>query len=322
MAFLHAPAIVDCVNMNMNFHLMPLRCNSKRTFCVSAVNLNNDSINNNDPLLLSATTSAFLRSQETLRPDPLFVDQYASCLVPQNFHKEKVQDLNPYCLATKFIDDNLLHTVNLIDGVKQVVLLTDGMDTRPYRLRWPASTIIFDISPERIFQIAAEKLEGAGAKVPKGSLFYHIPLESSDIKQNLQLRGYNGSRPSIWAMQGFPMMTLANFEEVLSMLSSLAMEGSFFLGELPTFLSDAETEIKSNRKQWLDKLFMSNGFRVEMINHKGVSESSKEEFASAHYSNKLFVAEQLRLSDDQMEAWRRQFQRVEDEGDEEGFEEL
>ncbi|RYR71676.1 hypothetical protein Ahy_A02g005900 isoform A [Arachis hypogaea] len=182
--------------------------------------------------------------------DPLFVDQYASYLVPQNFHKEKVQDLNPYCLATKFIDDKLLHTVNLIDGVKQVVLLTDGMDTRPYRLRWPASTIIFDISPERIFQIAAEKLEGdngsssAGAKVPKGSLLYHIPLESSDIKQNLQLRGYNGSRPSIWAMQGFPMMTLANFEEVLSMLSSLAMEGSFFLGELPTFLSDAETEIK------------------------------------------------------------------------------
>ncbi|KAL4395412.1 hypothetical protein AHAS_Ahas02G0249400 [Arachis hypogaea] len=316
--------------MNMNFHLMPLRCNSKRTFCVSAVNLNNDSINNNDPLLLSATTSAFLRSQETLRPGKhyiivlfsLYMNCYASCLVPQNFHKEKVQDLNPYCLATKFIDDNLLHTVNLIDGVKQVVLLTDGMDTRPYRLRWPASTIIFDISPERIFQIAAEKLEGAGAKVPKGSLFYHIPLESSDIKQNLQLRGYNGSRPSIWAMQGFPMMTLANFEEVLSMLSSLAMEGSFFLGELPTFLSDAETEIKSNRKQWLDKLFMSNGFRVEMINHKGVSESSKEEFASAHYSNKLFVAEQLRLSDDQMEAWRRQFQRVEDEGDEEGFEEL
>ncbi|XP_057744218.1 O-methyltransferase 1, chloroplastic [Arachis stenosperma] len=322
MAFLHVPAIVDCVNMNMNFHLMPLRCNSKRTFCVSAVNLNNDSINNNDPLFLSATTSAFLRSQETLRPDPLFVDQYASCLVPQNFHKEKVQDLNPYCLATKFIDDKLLHTVNLIDGVKQVVLLTDGMDTRPYRLRWPASTIIFDISPERIFQIAAEKLEGAGAKVPKGSLFYHIPLESSDIKQNLQLRGYNGSRPSIWAMQGFPMMTSANFEEVLSMLSSLAMEGSFFLGELPTFLSDAETDIKSNTKPWLDKLFMSNGFRVEMINHKGVSESSKEEFASAHYSNKLFVAEQLRLSDDQMEAWRRQFQRVEDEGDEEGFEEL
>ncbi|XLS57354.1 hypothetical protein HN51_007109 [Arachis hypogaea] len=59
------------------------------------------------------------------------------------------------------------------------------------------------------------------------------------------------------------MITLANFEEVLSMLSSVAMERSFFLEEFPIFLSDAETEIK-----------------------------------------------------------RRQFQRVEDEGDEEGFEEL
>ena len=50
----------------------------------------------------------------------------------------------------------------------------------------------------------------------------------------------------------------------------------------------------------MDKLFMSNGFRVEMVNYKGVTESSEEELASAHYNNILFVAEQLRLSDDQV----------------------
>lgn len=42
----------------------------------------------------------------------------------------------------------------------QVVLLTDGMDTRPYRLSWPTSTMIFDVSPDRIFKMAAQKLEG------------------------------------------------------------------------------------------------------------------------------------------------------------------
>lgn len=42
----------------------------------------------------------------------------------------------------------------------QVVLLTDGMDTRPYRLSWPKSTILFDISPEGVFKQAAQKLEG------------------------------------------------------------------------------------------------------------------------------------------------------------------
>lgn len=42
----------------------------------------------------------------------------------------------------------------------QVVLLTDGMDTRPYRLNWPKSTVVFDISPDNVFKRAAQKLEG------------------------------------------------------------------------------------------------------------------------------------------------------------------
>lgn len=50
--------------------------------------------------------------------------------------------------------------VLLLFIILQVVLLTDGMDTRPYRLNWPNSTIIYDISPERIFKNSAKKLEG------------------------------------------------------------------------------------------------------------------------------------------------------------------
>ncbi|KAL8121884.1 hypothetical protein AgCh_018574 [Apium graveolens] len=41
----------------------------------------------------------------------------------------------------------------------QVVLLTDGMDTHPYRLNWPKSTVVFDISLETVFKRAAQKLE-------------------------------------------------------------------------------------------------------------------------------------------------------------------
>ncbi|KAK7284643.1 hypothetical protein RJT34_19393 [Clitoria ternatea] len=303
---------------NISMHHPLLRSSSKTKFSVSALKLNPD----NDPLLLAATASASLRFQETLRPEPLFVDPYAGCFVPPNIPKDVIQELHPYCLATKFIDDNLLHTLSQSDGLKQLVLLTDGMDTRPYRLNWPASTIIFDISPERVFKTAAEKLKGVGAKIPKSCIFYHIPLESSDVPQNLQFKGYNGNRPSIWALQGFPMMTLANFEEILSIISSLAMKGSLFVGELPAWLFETGMEIKSNTKQCVDKLFMSNGFRVEMVNYERVAESFRKDFATGHCNNILFVAEQLRHSDDQMESWRREFQRVENDGDEEGFEEF
>ncbi|KAF7818195.1 putative S-adenosyl-L-methionine-dependent methyltransferase [Senna tora] len=254
--------------------------------------------------------------------EPLFIDPYAACLVPPNTSKDTVQDWHPYCLATKFIDDKLLQIVSHIDGVKQLVFLTDGMDTRPYRLSWPSSTMIFDVSPERVFKKAAEKLEDVGAKIPRSSLFFHIPLESSDLKQNLLLKGFNGSRPSVWIMQGFPVMTLAKFEDILSMISSLAMKGCFFAGELPGWLAETGIGTKSETWQWMDKLFMSNGFRVELISYEGFAGSIGKKFASRHYNNILFVAEQLRFSDDQMETWRREFQRVEDDGDEEGFEEL
>jgi hypothetical protein len=53
--------------------------------------------------------------------EPLFVDPYAGCLVAPNVQMDIKQCSHHYCLATKFIDDKLLQTVNHIDGLKQVV---------------------------------------------------------------------------------------------------------------------------------------------------------------------------------------------------------
>ncbi|KAF5931361.1 hypothetical protein HYC85_032234 [Camellia sinensis] len=263
--------------------------------------------------------------------DPLFVDQYAGCFVPHNILMDMEHYSHHYCLATKFIDDKLLTTMNNMDGIKQVVLLTDGMDTRPYRLSWPTSTIMFDISPERVFRKAAQKLEGAfyftkfidvGAKIPKSCLFLHVSLEESpDIQHTLRSKGFNGNRPSIWALQGLPLMTLESFEEIISIVSNLAMKGCLFLGELPAWLIETETEIKSSTRN-MDKLFMSNGFRVDMISNNEIAKNLGRKPLPGDYKSIFFVAEQLRFSDDQMDTWRREFQRVEEEGDEEGFEEL
>ncbi|EXB33501.1 Putative S-adenosyl-L-methionine-dependent methyltransferase [Morus notabilis] len=268
----------------------------------------------NDPLLQAAVSAVSLQ--------PIFLDPYAGCFVPHHIDIDKKQCSLHYLLATKFIDDKLLDIVNQIDGLKQVVLLTDGMDTRPYRLSWPTSTIMFDVSPDRIFKTAAEKLEDVGAKMPKGCLFRHVPLESSNLQQSLRAKGFNGNLPSVWAIQGLPLMTLSSFEEILLLVSGLATNGCFFLGELPAWLAETDTAIKYGIREWMEKVFMSNGFRVNMISHDEVARSLGKSLTPENYNNMLFLAEQLRFSDDQMETWRREFQRVEEEGDEEGFEEL
>ncbi|KAG8663538.1 hypothetical protein MANES_01G219800v8 [Manihot esculenta] len=253
-----------------------------------------------DPLLEAAMNAASLRFQETHRPEPLFLDPYAGCLIDPTVQMDLKKYSHPYCLATKFIDDKLLRTVNHIDGLKQVVLLTDGMETRPYRLNWPTSSIIYDVSPQRIFKRSAERLKGVGAKIPRNCLFLHVPLESSNIQQNLHAKGFNGNQPSIWAIQGLSIMTLASFEEILCTVSSLAMNGCLFLGELPAWLAETEIGCKSNAEKWMNKLFMSNGFRVNMISYDEVASSLGVKLAAGDYKNILFVAEQLQFSDDQV----------------------
>ncbi|KAL2540484.1 S-adenosyl-L-methionine-dependent methyltransferase superfamily protein [Abeliophyllum distichum] len=259
----------------------------------------------------AATERASLRFQETLRPDPLFIDPYVGCLVPPDFQVNMKQHPHKHCLATKFIDDKLLTTMNHTDGLRQVVLLTDGMDTRPYRLNWPASTIIFEVSPERIFRKSNQKLKDIGAKIPRSCLFYHIPSETSDIQQILCSKGFNGARPSLWAFQRFWRLS-----------GNLAMKECLFLGELPAWLGETEDVVESTTRRWMDKLFMSHGFNVDIIAYDEAAGNLGTESMVDNYNNILFVAEHLRFSDDQMEIWRTEFQRIEEEGDEEGFEEL
>ncbi|KAK6937369.1 Methyltransferase Ppm1/Ppm2/Tcmp, partial [Dillenia turbinata] len=147
------------------------------------------------------------------------------------------------------------------------------MDTWPYRLRWPPSTIIFDESPERVFQRAAQKLEDAGARIPRSCLFIHVPLESCDVQQPLCSKGLNGTRPSIWALQVLPVRTLVSFEEMLHVVSSLAMKGSLFI------------------VQWMDQLFMRNRFKVETVSYSKVVMSLGEKPTLGDHKSILFVAE-------------------------------
>ncbi|XP_044492624.1 O-methyltransferase 1, chloroplastic-like [Mangifera indica] len=294
---------MDCLRFLNSFSIATISCvrfsektlMKKNGFLLKA-KLNDDS----DPLLQGAAKAASLRFQETHRPEPLFVDPYAGCFVPPNVQMDMKKHSHHYCLATKFIDDKLLRTVTHMDGLKQVVLLTDGMDTRPYRLNWPNSTIIFDISPDKIFNKSAAKLEGVGAKIPRSCLYLHVPSESSNVQEALHSKGFNGNRPSIWAIQGLPVMTLVSFEEILLLISSSAMSGCFFLGELPAWLTETEIEKKSTTEEWMEKLFMSKGFGVGMVSYSEVASRLGKELAPGYYKNILFVAEQLLFFDDQV----------------------
>lgn len=128
-------------------------------------------------------------------------------------------------------------------------------------------------------------------------------------------------------------MTLASFEEILFLVSGMAMNGCLFLGELPAWLAETELGtrvsllyihiciysylncfslrntcavgwsscLQSSTEKWMGNLFMSNGFNVEIISYNEIAKSLGKEVVPRDYGNVLFVAEQLRFSDDQVQ---------------------
>ncbi|KAG0475775.1 hypothetical protein HPP92_015461 [Vanilla planifolia] len=324
--FMYLPALAGVVNYTSQcVPFMAFSSVRQRKIAGIVARLGGEATNLN---LQAALQAAYLRFQETLRPDPLFIDPYAERLVsPLFFDHDPNPMISPvhYRLATKFIDDRILHEIGSMQELRQIVLLTDGMDTRPYRLNWPRRTVIYDISPENVFKEAYQKLQGCGAKVSKFAMMIHTSLESSNLQILLPKKGFDGKRSSLCVLQGLPILTLDDFVGILSLVSSLAMKGCLFVGELPCWLLCTKHDDKFLSQlalqRWMEKLFLSNGFQVKVVDYNELARDMHD-LPKAGPANVLFVAKQLKLSDAQMDAWRVHFERIEEEGDEEGFEEL
>ncbi|KAJ1288747.1 hypothetical protein BS78_02G112000 [Paspalum vaginatum] len=285
-----------------------------------------------DQLLLTALRAARIRDEESRRADPLFIDPYAAVLLSHDVSHHDMDYLvshvvpcaDHYRLTTRYIDDKLQNLINNSEDIRQIVLLTDGMDTRPYRLSWPRLSVVYDVSPGKVFSTATQQLRGAGAKVSRNSVLLHTPLESPDLQEGLSKNGFNGNRLSLWVLQGLPLPTITSLENLFVVISNLAMKGSIFIGELPHFPDCTAPTDMGLEQQSIEKLFFSQGFRASFVQYENVAKDIGLDLATTwkQHGSVLFVAEQLQFSDAQMESFRMHFERIEGDADEEGFEEL
>ncbi|CAL5076216.1 unnamed protein product [Urochloa decumbens] len=284
-----------------------------------------------DELLLTALRAARIRDEESRRSDPLFIDPYAAVLLSHNVahrdmdylvsHAVPCQD--HYRLTTRYIDDKLQNLISNSEDIRQIVLLTDGMDTRPYRLSWPRLSVVHDVSPGKVFSTATRQLRGSGAKVSRNCVLLHTPLESHDLQEGLSKNGFNGNRLSLWLLQGLPLPTTRCLENLLLVISNLAMKGSIFIGELLHFRDNTASMDMGLEQENLEKLFFTHGFRVSFVQYEDVAKDIGLDVTPwEQHGRMLFRAEQLRFSDAQMESFRMHFERMEEDADEEGFEEL
>jgi len=307
----------------------------------------------NQDILESSRLLAASRADETLNlPQPLIYDQFASPLsldtscspLPKRSPNQKKLDV----LIARFLDEQLLEAVNLVNSDRsftkeynQVVLLGDGLDTRPFRLPWPTGTILFCIAPGEVHERAEAVLSQSTdnnttikekAHVPRGCLLRRVSHDfrkPTSFADALTRAGFQTDRLSLWALQATNCLAL-NDDVINSMLtdaSNLAAFDSLLFGELtPRKKGDVDNmlasfgllgsavsyrEVVDNLLEAgipidgvdVDDILKEEGRRVENNNNNNDDDDDVVEKQQQQQQPWMFIAQQKRLSIGEMDVY-------------------
>jgi methyltransferase (TIGR00027 family) len=157
-------------------------------------------------LAVTARWIAAVRAQESRRPDRLFDDPWAALLAGaegQQWLRARAGSpaLAVLTVRARFFDD-FLHRATACEGIRQVVLVAAGLDTRAYRLSWPADVRVFELDQPEVLARKQAALDSAGA-IPGCA---RLPIGADLAGQwttPLLDAGFDPGSPSCWLAEGF-----------------------------------------------------------------------------------------------------------------------
>jgi methyltransferase (TIGR00027 family) len=132
--------------------------------------------------------------------------------------------VNFQAARTKYFDDYFRRAAD--SGVRQVVVLAAGLDSRAYRLDWPAATTVFELDRPQVLDFKREVLGDQGARPRAERREIAVDLRD-DWPQALRDSGFDPAKPSAWIAEGLLIYLPASArEQLFSGIDSLAGPGS------------------------------------------------------------------------------------------------
>jgi methyltransferase (TIGR00027 family) len=185
---------------------------------------------------------ATARALEAQKPDPLAVDPYAELFcravggpaadvldgkAPD--HPLKSTDFGEHFVnfqgaRTRYFDQYFRRAADA--GVRQVVLLAAGLDSRAYRLDWPAATTVFELDRPQVLDFKRDVLAGHGTQPRAERREIAVDLRD-DWPQALRDNGFDEAQPSAWIAEGLLIyLPAAAQEQLFTGIDGLAGPGS------------------------------------------------------------------------------------------------
>jgi methyltransferase (TIGR00027 family) len=199
----------------------------------------------------TAVMVAAARALETEQPDPLIRDPYARLLVSnagasvmweamldptlaakiEAIDAESAAHLHHMrgyqAVRTNFFDTYFLDaTKDPASGIRQVVILASGLDSRAYRLDWPAGTTVYEIDQPQVLAYKSSRLAENGVTPSADRREVAIDLRQ-DWPAALRAAGFDPTARTAWLAEGLLMYLPAEAQDKLfTQIGELSSPGS------------------------------------------------------------------------------------------------
>jgi len=252
----------------------------------------------------TAVMVAAARAAETDSSDPLIRDPFARVLVDgagtgmwEAFLDDSLADrmagadpeaaavltnmLNYQAVRTHFFDAYFTDAVAA--GVRQIVILASGLDSRAYRLDWPSGTRVFEIDQPKVLEYKGQTLAAHGAQ-PTAER-YEVPIDlRQDWPAALKQQGFDPGKPTAWLAEGLLMYLPADAQDRLfEQVTELSAPGSRISAEAVGHHDEERRAAMRERfEKFADQLGIQQSVDIQDLTYNDVDRADVTAWLNGH----------------------------------------
>lgn len=113
---------------------------------------------------------------------------------------DEVGDQPAIAIRTAFIDEKYKEALS--EGIRQVVILAAGMDSRPYRLDFPEGVKVFELDQPEVLEYKTQKLSHVTPKCIRQAIGIDLREE---WQHKLLEAGFKRGEKTLWSVEGLLM---------------------------------------------------------------------------------------------------------------------
>jgi methyltransferase (TIGR00027 family) len=176
---------------------------------------------------------AGMRADESTREDRLFDDRLAGAFAAaagvgpggdEGGSALPAGAGHSLAIRTRFFDDQAMDACAA--GIKQVVLLAAGLDSRAFRLDWPDHVRLFELDLPEVFEFKEPVLIANNASARCERVVVPVDLRE-DWVPALRGAGFDPATATLWLAEGLlPYLTHAEGDRLLAAVGRLSTLGS------------------------------------------------------------------------------------------------